>query len=404
MSPDTQKPNPRLMNPFREPYVDPNAEKLAALTSEDLQTPVRHALNSETAQVLMWTHELIKGRGGDAQEGLGVYRFSGTARDQGQDEIPWSIMLKTTQPAQDKASYAGKREIQAYQSGFLEDLPGRIAVPQFFGVTEYPAGDLWIWLESLVDEIGETWPLERFGLAARHLGQLNGAYLAGRPLPDFDWLSRGWLRQYTDQYTDSMARLEAYVQHPLMQKFYPQAVVTELQWLWSQREAWLNVIARLPQTFCHMDAFRRNLFARRTSAGQEVTMAIDWSYTGIGAVGEDLTPLVAMGQARPDGPVSDWRALDTLAFEQYGLGLQDAGWRGDLDLARLGFVISAPLRYGFMGTRFMEFFSTLDEEKQTQLLHWIDARTDKSKNFLARLQEFLFELADEAKHMLDKRG
>jgi hypothetical protein len=27
------------------------------------------------------------------------------------------------------------------------------------------------------------WPLERYGLAARHLGQFNGRYLTGTPLP-----------------------------------------------------------------------------------------------------------------------------------------------------------------------------------------------------------------------------
>jgi len=39
-------------------------------------------------------------------------------------------------------------------------------------------------------------------------------------------------------------------------------------------------------------SFQRNLFARRRADGTEQTVAVDWAFTGIGAVGAELAPLV----------------------------------------------------------------------------------------------------------------
>ncbi|HZG67862.1 MAG TPA: hypothetical protein VEZ12_14040, partial [Herpetosiphonaceae bacterium] len=83
-----------------------------------------------------------------------------------------------------------KREVLAYQSGILEDLGGGLVVPRVYAVMERPGGMVWLWLEDIVEAYATPWPLERYGLAARHLGAWQGTYLAGRPLPDAPWLAR----------------------------------------------------------------------------------------------------------------------------------------------------------------------------------------------------------------------
>ena len=386
---------------FGEPYQDPNAEKLAALTPSALASPVRRALGSDTVEVNGWEVELVKGRGGDSMEGLGVYRLSGGGRDRGRD-VQWSMMLKIVRPAENEmTSHAGTREVLAYQSGFLHDLPGGLAAPRCFGILEQEDGAFWMWIEEIVDEVGDEWPVERYGLAARHLGQLNGTYLAGRPLPDFAWLSRKWLRKYTSQYATSVGELDGNLAHPLMRRICPPDVANALIRLWAQREPLLDALERLPQTFCHMDAFRHNLFARRGAGGREETVAIDWPYAGIGAVGEELAPLVSMGFGRFEISCAELRELDEVLFKGYLAGLRDAGWNGDPRVARFGYVASAPLRYAFMGTRLVQFLRSMDEERRAQMEQRMKAGFEKHGPAFAELQRFLLDLADEALGLLD---
>jgi hypothetical protein len=386
---------------FGEPYVDPNQEKLDQLTAADLRAPLARMLQSETVHVSGWTIERLKGRGGDGREGLGVYRFSGTA-EAFQEERSWSMVLKITLPPEDKTStHAGKREALAYRSGFLRNLPGGLVAPRCYEVVEHANGEIWMWIEEIVDAIGEPWPLERWGLAARHLGQFNGAYLVDEPLPDFTWLSRRWLRQYTMQNSRAMAHLQENLSHPLMQRICPPEIVQELVQLWDKRTPWLDAIERLPQTFCHMDAFRRNLFARRTADGADETVAIDWPYSGIGGIGEELAPLVSIGPGRRDMSLEDLHALDEVVFAAYVDGLEDAGWRGDPDLARFGLVASAPLRYGFLITRIIGFFATLDPDQQAKMAQRIETELDANTSFLTQFLSFLFELAREAEMRYD---
>jgi hypothetical protein len=396
---------PERRGPLGGPYVDPNKETLDQLTAADLQTPVCRMLQVDAVHALTWTYELLKGRGGDGREGLGVYRFSGTAQTL-LGERSWSMVLKITLPPTDETStHAGKREALAYQSGFLHNLPGSIVAPRCCQVIEHPDGQIWIWIEEIVDAIvaatGDQWPLERWGLAARHLGQLNGAYLVDEPLPDYAWLSRRWLRQYVEKNSRAMAHLDENLSHPLMRRIHPPEIAQTLKQLWSSRLTWLDAIERLPQTFCHMDAFYRNLFAGRTADGTDVTVAVDWPYCGIGGIGEELAPLVAMGQGRRDVSLKDLHALDGVVFAGYVDGLRDAGWRGDPDLARFGLVASAPLRYGFMSTRFLEFFNALDPDRQAIMAQRIEADLDKNTSFLTQFQHFLFALAREAETRFD---
>ena len=64
--------------------------------------------------------------------------------------------------------------------------------------TEHPNDEWRIWLED-IQETPKTWTVERHGIAARHLGQFNGAYLTGRPLPaEQPWLYRGRAREWIE--------------------------------------------------------------------------------------------------------------------------------------------------------------------------------------------------------------
>jgi hypothetical protein len=138
--------------------------------------------------------------------GLGVHRVTGTARHAGQD-LAWSSVLKVLDPAGSAVEEHWNywcREAYAYRSGLLADLPGGLAAPRLLHAGGGRGGQDWLWLEEVADD-GGPWPLSRYRLAARHLGQLSGTYLAERPLPTEPWLSRRWLRSWVAEAAPAMS-------------------------------------------------------------------------------------------------------------------------------------------------------------------------------------------------------
>jgi hypothetical protein len=190
------------------PLPDPEAQRLAAVDRAILTPLVRQALDREQAQVIDWAYEPIYGGVG---VGGSIYRFSGTARD-GEEELPWSLILKTIHAIPQRRSPSAfnywRREPEAYRSGLLYELPGRVTAPRCYGVVECAEDTCWLWLEEVEDRFG-AWPIEQYGAVARYLGQLNGAYLAGRPLPEASWLSQKWMRSYVEPAAPMFERLRS---------------------------------------------------------------------------------------------------------------------------------------------------------------------------------------------------
>ncbi|MFQ5614419.1 MAG: phosphotransferase, partial [Anaerolineae bacterium] len=326
--------------------------RLQAIDRVTLTPLVRRALGSRTVEVVDWNYNQIHG---GFEVNAGIYRFAGQGRDRGKT-VPWSLILKIIRPPAGEDDPGDwnylKRDVLVYQSGLLADLPGGLAAPRCFGITEETDGEFWLWLEEVADDIGPQWPLTRYGLAARHLGRFNGAYLTGRrPLPSQPWLSRGWLRSLVPQAAPQIAQLPTVLDHPLVRRLYPPDVAGGLFRLWAERETFLEALDRLPQTFCHRDAFRRNLFARRGPDGREQTVAIDWVFAGAGAVGAEMVALVVATLGFREVEFDRAQELEIIVFEGYLAGLDAAGWGGDPRLVRFGYAAAAALRYVLGGTR-----------------------------------------------------
>jgi hypothetical protein len=334
--------------------------------------------------------------------GQGLYRFEGKARSR-DGERPWTVILKVCPPKgenDDPAAWdAPRREALAYTSGFLDQLRGPLVAPRCLGLTERPDGSAWLWLEEVVDECPGPWGIDRFILTAHHLGRFNGAFLAAGALPDHAWLSRNWLRRYIAAEGVVAATMEVAVDAPpLLRQCFPPPITQRLRELWAERETFLSILDRLPQTVCHHDAFRRNLFARRTGNGQEQTVAIDWAFAGIGAVGAELTPLVvgSLGffEVRDSAP----RELAEAALAGYLEGLREAGWDGDEKLVRLGFFATAALLYT-VGTAGLTLAITGDPNQYSAFESAMGRTIGEAVAVWAELSTFEFELAEEARRL-----
>lgn len=340
-----------------------NAQPLPQLDPAMLTAVARAALDCPTAVVASWAPpDRLTGALFNVTSG-GVYRVRGTT-NVGETLRPWSAVLKvlrspagtvtpdgttiTEEQAEDGSMFNyWRREALAYQTGLLAGLPPGLAAPRCLAITERADGQLWLWLEDL-PAATEPWTLDRYALAARHLGAFNGAYVTGRPLPAAPWLSPAPLESWL---AVVVARIMAALdgrglwQHPLMRLALPGDTAARLHTLWAGREATLAAQRRLPRVFCHLDAFRANLAARRTPTGKDETVAIDWAWAGSGALGEELGPLVVATVLDGALPLDALPALESAALDGYLAGLGEAGWRGDPRLVRLGYTATVPLRY-----------------------------------------------------------
>jgi len=314
------------------------------VTQPYLTDSLRHALGSQTLEVSDW--QVCPLHGG-LELASAVLRLQGHAEEAGKS-VPWSLILKIVRPSPENDHPQGvwywKREALAYQSGLLHRLPGEITAPRCHAVREQPDGSLWLWLEDVQDEIGTSWPLEHYGVVARHLGQFNGAYLVGQPLPSEPWVTRDWVRKYVEHAAPMIEFMRDNPQHPIVRQWYPGSALAQVLAVWNMHSRLLDVLDRLPQTFCHQDAFKRNLFARR-----DQTVAIDWGYAGIAPLGAELAALIVGSFGLYEVPASQAFELDRICFEGYVQGLHDAGWHGSPRLVRLGYTLTYLLRYVYGG-------------------------------------------------------
>src|SRR5262249_9796263 len=151
-----------------------------------------------------------------------------------------------------------KRELLLYRSGLLDDLPAHLRAPRCYDADDPADGVVWLWLEHVREDGEHAWPLERWALAARHLGQLNGAFLVGRPLPGFPWLGGQRLRSWLGRHTSLVTLIAVAPDNPVVRHWWPRPVVDGILRLWEEREAFCTALETLPQTFGHGDAIRRN--------------------------------------------------------------------------------------------------------------------------------------------------
>ena len=309
-----------------------------------LDAPVRRALGRDNAKITDWDLQTLHHSGNPTTDS--VYRVTGSAVC-ADHTLPWTVVLKVIHAADGHTEPGSlgywRREPFVYESGVLDLLPAGLAAPACLRLDAPEAGMVWLWLEA-IDIAGDTlWPLARYGLAARHLGRFNGTYAADAARPSFPWLGRDYLCGWAALGADGIARLPAALDHPLVGRVYPGPIATQLRHLWEGRDDLLRLLAALPQTFCHMDALRRNLIARRDGQGRDQTVLIDWGEAGIGALGEDLAAFVT-GSVFLDPTTPPARAVDAVAWAGYIEGLHDVGWHGNVDLVRQGYATAAALR------------------------------------------------------------
>ena len=305
----------------------------------------------------------------------GLYRISGTSMDC-QGSHSWSLILKILQhnPEEGASKFGSsddpthwnywRREASAYCSNLLQHLPVGCGVPRCYAVSEETPTTLWLWLEDIQGIPAKHWSLQRFQLAAQHLGQFQGQYAAKQNLPSYPWLNRQWLRAWVPSETtvtcDRIANPTLW-QHPLLVPHLSHTHADRVVSLWHQRASFLATIERMPQTVCHLDFWPPNLFARETPDGQDQTVLIDWAQVGLGACGEDIANLILDSVWMFEVDRIKLAEFEHLVWEGYLTGLHQSGWVGDVRQIRFVYAATAALRFGLLAGLLLQQVQNQDE-------------------------------------------
>jgi hypothetical protein len=388
--------------------IDPVVQSIDRAT---IASVVRAALGV-AAELADWRVEPINPGVGSATGAM--YRVTGSALFD-RRTVGWSSILKVlhltasnTNPASRDVDHPlyWEREALAYQSGLLEDLAGGLTAPRCLAVTRRPGDTLWLWLAEACDRYGPRWPLDQYASAARCLGRFNGAYLAGRRMPAHPWLcGPATLRGMLDHFSsfEELIRDPQAWHLPLVQRALPASSADRLLRLWADRAPLLDALERLPQTLCHKDAWRRNMFAPAGVGDPDALVMIDWAYVGRGELGMDAGDLFAASYSlfgvEPCAP----HELDRVVFENYLDGLRAAGWAGDRRVARFGYAAYSALKYGCPALAFW----LRDAGDPRSHARWERLSGRSMAEFVdnqGRLVACLLDLADEARGLLEAVG
>lgn len=338
----------------------------------------------------------------------GLVRLSGLGRAQGRDR-PWSLVLKVAALDPDAPEGWGaesdhfgywKREVLAYRSGFLNHLPGMVRAPRCYEVQKQADGSYYLWLEEIQEPETSAWSLPQYGRAARHFGQLAGSFLAGRRLPTFPWLRSGWLRSWTQHFeflVGYAARRDLW-DHPDADRLFPTPIFDRLLQLWEDRERWMDALDAQPQTLCHFDVWRPNMFRNRAGDGGERTIAIDWQSVGLGPAGE-IGNLVMCSLMNLDVAADDAADLDTLIWENYLLGLRETGWRGDSCAVRFCYTAYPALRWGWVFPTLMVLPALRNPRKREETEIVYGRPVEQVLEQWAKTCYLLLDFADEARSL-----
>jgi hypothetical protein len=123
---------------------------------------------------------------------------------------------------------------------------------------------------------------------------------------------------------------------------FPPDVLDWILQTWADRERYLRVLDRLPQTLCHADVFKRNVLIR---SHQDSFVLIDWAFVGTGAIGVELVPLIQGSLLFFEVGLNEAHDLEQVVLAEYVHGLRAAGSRSDAQLVHLGYAAASTLRY-----------------------------------------------------------
>lgn len=149
-----------------------------------VERAARDVVGDTEASIRDWQAQpLGGGMAGAIGSGGGIWRVRGTTTS-GSHQTGFSVVVKVL--TRTEVEFGGirphgkdprgfeywRREADAYASGLLTDRDDGLLAPRCYAIDE-ETDTCVLWLEDIPDDGPAAWPLERYGLAARHLGRFE---------------------------------------------------------------------------------------------------------------------------------------------------------------------------------------------------------------------------------------
>jgi len=390
--------------------TDDLLEQLKRIDQALLTKIVRKDQNNPDLVLLDWTVEPLSHEKIIETTG-GLFCFSGQSQSTHGIQA-WKVVMKCInnpkESHQDLREWAyWRREILAFQSDFLEQLPPGVRAPRFYGMMENE-NDVWIWIEHIQETTGKQWSLDYFQRTARQLGRFQGMYLNKIPLTDYPWLSQSFFRSAWDEngfwldFMNPVSKENAW-QSPIVQGGFDERQKSRVLQLLSEKEHFFDVNDHLPQVLCHYDAHRRNfMWSRSSQTGEEELIGVDWAFIGIGALGNDLGQLVGTSMFFFDYDPTDAETLETALLDGYVAGIADNGVMIDARLVRLGYLVSLSFWMGAMLPGWAAIMLPSDSGINVQAMYGRSA--EEALTGWVELDAFCLDRTDEARTLIQQLG
>ena len=318
---------------------------MPVLTVEQLAPVVRRALGVPAARPLEWSCEPLDV---DLANPLtaGLFRVVGSAEVARGAVAPWRVILKVVEHPDFtgtslESGYAElpqdwnywRREVLAYRSGLLERFTWPLRAVRCWGTEDVDDTTVRVWLEELDATVRRPrWSIGELAASAYDWGAFSaqGVAMAGeveaRPWAARRWL-RGWVGTARVRGCDHASAHDGCWDHPLLRGRLPASARASCAELMGRAEVLLGRLEAMPRTVAHHDTQWNNFFRESLPEGRR-TVAIDWSFLGTAAVGEDLGHHIAVNLFHDAVRPGDAEEHEESATEAYLAGLRAYGWRG----------------------------------------------------------------------------
>lgn len=322
---------------------------MASIDSPMLAPIVTRALGSPVHEILRWEVENL-GAINAYPAHRRLLRLRGDAATS-HDSVAWRVVLKiVARPpgASDDPSHPRfwAREWRILESDTLSSLPGLTPV-RLLGVTELDDACHGLWLEELTDDFGGAWPLERYGLAARHLGELACVPAQALAVPGTWLFERNIAAGTMPDAPELLFDPRAWRDHRV-RALLPGRVEARAHAQWHDQTRFRSAVGELPLVVGHNDAHAGNLFSRSSNGAEPGTVAVDWELFGTAPLSADPTYMVIATLRRGLIPVEKAEALEDVVLAGYLEGLERGGGPVTEAQVRLGYYAQAALRLGLI--------------------------------------------------------
>ena len=142
------------------------------------------------------------------------------------------------------------------------------------------------------------------------------------------------------------------------------------------------------------------MWSRSLHTGQEELIGVDWAFTGIGALGNDMGELIGTSMFFFEYSPTDAETLEGAILEGYLAGLADNGVTIDARLVRLGYLISLSFWMGVMFPGWAAFMLSPDSGVNVQAMYGRQAE-DVLAGWV-QLDSFCLDRADEARVLIQQ--